>query len=189
MFGRHRGCERGRMHQGHERSHRGGGLFERGGRREGGRGGRMFEQGSLRLVILNLLQEKPRHGYEVIKAIEELVGGDYSPSPGVIYPTLTLLEELGYAAIEAEAGGKKLYRITPEGEQFLASNNEALTAALKRLEIAQRASGGSAPELKRAIQNFRMAVHMRLERGDLSQEQMYAIIDAIDMAAVKIERA
>ncbi|WP_061539274.1 PadR family transcriptional regulator [Collimonas fungivorans] len=188
MFGHRGGCDRGRMHQGHERQHRGGGLFERGGRREGGRGGRMFEQGSLRLVILKLLQEKPRHGYEVIKAIEELVGGDYSPSPGVIYPTLTLLEELGYTAIEAETGGKKLYRITAEGSAFLAENSEALALALQRLETAQRASGSSAPELRRAIQNFRMALHTRLEKGELSQDQIHAIVDAIDLAAVKIER-
>jgi len=188
MFGHRRGCDHSRMHQGHERQHRGGGLFERGGRREGGRGGRMFEQGGLRLVILKLLQEKSRHGYEVIKAIEELVGGDYSPSPGVIYPTLTLLEELGYTAIEAESGGKKLFRITPEGAAFLAANSEALAQALQRLETAQRASGSSAPELRRAIQNFRMALHTRLERGELSQEQIRAMVDAIDLAAVKIER-
>src|SRR5512142_2757066 len=78
----------------------------------GGRGGlgRFFAHGNLRLVILNLIGEKPRHGYEIIRAIEDAVGGAYSPSPGVIYPTLTLLEELGFVTVESAEGGKKLYR-------------------------------------------------------------------------------
>src|SRR5215470_19747201 len=75
----------------------------------GGRGGlgRFFAHGDLRLVILSLIAEKPRHGYEIIKAIEDQVGGAYSPSPGVIYPTLTLLEELGYVTVQASDGAKK----------------------------------------------------------------------------------
>src|SRR5450830_1390713 len=191
MFGRLTGRMCGPKHNRHERPHHGGGgLFEdRGGHgREGGRGARMFEQGSLRLVILHLLQEKPRHGYEVIKAIEQLVGGEYSPSPGVIYPTLTLLEELGYAAIEAENAGKKLYRITAEGEYFLRENHEALDVVLKRLELRQRAMGPEAPELRRAIQNFKMSLHTRLAKGDLTKAESHAIIDIIDKAAVAIER-
>jgi DNA-binding PadR family transcriptional regulator len=186
MGGRH-----GVPHHRLERPHHGGGLFEeRGGRggRDGGRGPRMFEQGSLRLVILHLLQEKPRHGYEVIKAIEQLVGGDYSPSPGVIYPTLTLLEEMGYAEVAAEAAGKKLYRITAAGQTFLSENREALDMTLKRLEMRQRASGSESPELRRAIQNFKLALHTRLGKGPLEQEQLHAIIDLIDRAAVAIER-
>src|ERR1700675_2677186 len=78
----------------------------------GGRG-RIFDQGDLRFVILRLIAEKPRHGYEIIKDIEDRLAGSYSPSPGVIYPTLTLLEELGYASVTASEGGKKLYAITP----------------------------------------------------------------------------
>src|ERR687883_295107 len=79
-------------------------------KRGGGRFGlgRFFAHGDLRLVILHLIAEKPRHGYEIIKAIEERVAGAYSPSPGVIYPGLTLLEELGYVTVSTE-GGKKLH--------------------------------------------------------------------------------
>src|ERR1700684_3168633 len=74
-----------------------------------GRPDRVFEQGDLRLVLLKLIADKPRHGYELIKAVEEAVGGAYAPSPGVVYPTLTLLEDMGYATVQAEAeGGKKL---------------------------------------------------------------------------------
>ena len=100
------------------------------GRRRGGfRGGRMFEQGDLKYVILRMLDEKPRHGYEIIKELEERSGGNYSPSPGTVYPTLTLLEDLGYARARTEAGegeasgsGKKIYEITPEGKAYLAEN-------------------------------------------------------------------
>src|SRR5271166_5370336 len=87
---------------------------------------RLFEQGDLRLVVLDLLQSRPRHGYEIIKAIEELAGGEYSPSPGVIYPTLMLLEEIGHAVAIRESGGKKQYGITREGTAFLASQQPAL---------------------------------------------------------------
>src|SRR6476469_8392267 len=90
------------------------GWFGGGRRGRGGpfRGGRMFEQGDLKYVILQLLEEKPRHGYEIIKALEERFGGAYSPSAGTVYPTLTLLEDLGYARVTFAAGGKKVYSIT-----------------------------------------------------------------------------
>src|ERR1700732_1421526 len=104
---RHNGCGG----EGHARGHCGGRHHTRG----GWRGGRVFDHGDLRLLILQLVAEKPRHGYELIKAIEEQLGGSYSPSPGVIYPTLTMLEELGYATVAAPSdGGKKLYTVTPE---------------------------------------------------------------------------
>ena len=74
----------------------------------------MLEHGDLRFVILDLIAEKPRHGYEIIKAIEDKVSGAYSPSPGVVYPTLTMLEELGYASV-VEEDGKQLHTLTPAG--------------------------------------------------------------------------
>src|ERR1700679_4334968 len=79
-----------------------------------GRPDRVFEQGDLRLVLLKLIADKASHGYELIKAVEDAVGGAYSPSPGLVYPTLTLLEELGYATAQ-EGGGKKLYTAPPAG--------------------------------------------------------------------------
>jgi len=174
MFGHHRGGRHGE------------GMM----RGMGGRT-RLFGQGDLRLVVLALLQERPRHGYEVIKAIEERVGGDYSPSPGVIYPTLTLLVDLGHAQISAEQQGeRKQYAITPEGEAFLAENKAALDAVLERLDRAARPGHAMrAPEVQRALQNFRMALHLRLSKGSLSNAQIRAIADAIDQAAVAIERS
>ncbi|RZJ81079.1 MAG: PadR family transcriptional regulator, partial [Brevundimonas sp.] len=107
----------------------GGGFpgFERGfgGEHRRGGGGRMLGHGALKWLLLSLIGDKPSHGYELIKAVETKLGGAYSPSPGVIYPTLTLLEEMGALTSEAE-GGKKLYSITDEGRRLLEENAEAL---------------------------------------------------------------
>ena len=101
---------------------------ERGGgrHRHGRRPGRIFDHGELRLVVLALISERPRHGYEIIKEIEDRVAGTYSPSPGVIYPTLTMLEELGHATV-AESDGKKLYAITAGGNDYLVVNKALWT--------------------------------------------------------------
>ena len=77
-----------------------------------------FQKGDLKYVILDLLKDKPRYGYEIIRALEERSHGFYKPSPGVVYPTLQMLEEMGYAN-STERDGKKVYTITAEGRQFL----------------------------------------------------------------------
>jgi DNA-binding PadR family transcriptional regulator len=112
-----------------------GAFFFGGGHRRGGhwRGGRMFEQGGLKFVILRLLDEKPRHGYDIIKELEERSGGRYTPSPGTVYPTLTLLEEMGFASATVEEGGKKVYSITDAGRQHLAENKGAVDEVIDRL--------------------------------------------------------
>jgi DNA-binding PadR family transcriptional regulator len=149
--------------------------------------GRMFAQGDLRLVILDLLAEKPRHGYEIIKAIEERLGGMYSPSPGVVYPTLTLLEELGYASITAMEGGKKLYTITEAGTAFLESNRVAVDAVLARMDAIHRTyGGGPAPEILRAMHNLQLALSVRLGKGPLTDEQIRKITEIVDAAATEI---
>ena len=113
--------------------------------RHGRRSGRLFDHGELRLVVLALISERPRHGYEIIKEIEDRVAGTYSPSPGVIYPTLTMLEELGHAT-GAESDGKKLYAITAAGTEYLAVNKAALDHALQHMQSVNTAhSGGPAP--------------------------------------------
>jgi DNA-binding PadR family transcriptional regulator len=162
--------------------------------RGGGRSGlgRFFAQGDLRLVILHLVAEKPRHGYELIKAIEERVGGAYSPSPGVIYPTLTLLAELGHVAAGGAgegAGAKKLHGITAEGRAFLEANRPAVDALLARMDEAGRVHGGGpAPQVVRAMENLKLALRMRLSRGPLSEEQANAVAAALDAAATGVER-
>jgi DNA-binding PadR family transcriptional regulator len=120
------------------RHHRGGHGF--GGGRHGRDGmdgderirGRMLTQGDLRLITLALIAEQPRHGYELIKLIEEKTANWYSPSPGIIYPTLTYLEDVGYLTAQAE-GAKKLYTITEEGSAYLAQNRAIADAVLERL--------------------------------------------------------
>jgi DNA-binding PadR family transcriptional regulator len=96
------------------------------------RAGRMLAQGDLRLIALALIAEQPRHGYEIIKLLEDRTAGWYSPSPGIVYPTLTYLEEAGYVTAEIE-GAKKLYTITEEGRAYLQENREFVDAVLERL--------------------------------------------------------
>src|SRR3954462_11681612 len=115
-------------------------------------GGRMFEQGDLKLVILRLLEEKPRHGYEIIKELESRSGGAYSPSPGTIYPTLTLLEDLGYARAIPEEGGKKIYEITDEGRKHLAENSSTVNDVFdKFVKFAEGFTGTPMMEVNNAF--------------------------------------
>jgi DNA-binding PadR family transcriptional regulator len=149
----------------------------------------VFDPGDLRLIVLKLIAEKPRHGYEVIKAIEEDVGGAYAPSPGVVYPTLQLLEELGHVSLASAEGGKKLYAITDAGRSFLSDNASAVEAALKRVENARQIfGGGPPPQILRAMENLRLALRLRLERGALSEERIAEIAAALDAAAAEVER-
>jgi DNA-binding PadR family transcriptional regulator len=166
------------------------------GRHGGGRSGpgmelrRFFHHGDLRLVILQLIAEKPRHGYEIIKAIEELVAGAYSPSPGVIYPTLTLLEDLGYVAVSPGEGARKLHEITPSGRSFLDANRAAVDALFSRMtEASQARGGGPAPQIVRAMENLKLALRLRQDRGPLTEDQLSHIAAAIDAAAIAIERS
>ena len=187
------------FHRHRERWARGGGRGEHFGRSHGprrgwghhrhGGGRRMFEQGDLRFLVLSLIAEKPRHGYELIKEIEERTGGAYAPSPGVVYPLLTMLEEMGFVTLAAEDGGKKLYAITDDGRAELEKNKETLEHINAHVDgVRERSVGGRSPQIMRAIQNFRTALHLRMERGPLTDEQAQKIADAIDAAAQTIER-
>jgi DNA-binding PadR family transcriptional regulator len=130
------------MHMAGKFGGRGGGFgpFGHGGR-GGGRGGpgdmfragRMLADGDLKLITLSLLADAPRHGYDIIKALEERTSGVYSPSPGVVYPTLTFLEEAGYAVSSSE-GNKKVFSITDTGKAHLEENREMIDSVLDHLE-------------------------------------------------------
>lgn len=155
---------------------------------ERGPGGRFFEQGDLRYVILKLISEKPSHGYEIIKAIEDRLGGAYAPSPGVVYPTLTLLEETGLIAAAQSEGPRKLYTITDEGRAALERDKATVDAIFARMdELNARLGGGPSPQLIRAFQNLKTALKLRVRRGPLSQAQIAAIADLLDEAAKKVE--
>jgi DNA-binding PadR family transcriptional regulator len=171
----------------HRRGH---GHFHRR-RGEGeGEGGRFFGQGDLRWVILKLIAEKPSHGYEIIKAIEDRLGGAYAPSPGTVYPTLTLLEELGYIAIAETDGPRKLYTVTEAGLAALEEEKATVDAIFARMaQINLRRSGNRAPQLVRAWENVKMAMNLRVARGPLSPEQIAKIAQVLDDAAKEIENA
>lgn len=140
QFGHNHFGERMFMHMAGKFGGRGGGFGPFGGR-GGGRGGpgdmfragRMLADGDLKLITLSLLAEAPRHGYDIIKALEERTSGIYSPSPGVVYPTLTFLEEAGYA-VSASEGNKKVFSITEAGRDHLADNREMIDNVLDHLE-------------------------------------------------------
>jgi DNA-binding PadR family transcriptional regulator len=155
----------------------------------GGRLRRVFDQGDLRYVLLQLITDKPSHGYELIKAIEEKFGGMYSPSPGVIYPTLTLLEELGYISSQEIGSGRRLYTVTAGGTAFLDANRAVADAILGRMaEIGRAYAGGPAPEIRRAMGNLEQALAIRLGRGPLDAAQVATIAALLDRTAGEIER-
>jgi DNA-binding PadR family transcriptional regulator len=152
-----------------------------------GRRGRFLDQGDLRLIILSLIAEAPRHGYEIIKLVEDRTGGAYSPSPGVVYPTLTLLEDTGLAAVRATEGARKLYTITPDGQAQLDANRAALDALAARIARIGERRAAPPPQIERAVENLRTALRLRLEQG-LEPGDSQKIADALDAAAKTIER-
>jgi DNA-binding PadR family transcriptional regulator len=162
--------------------------FERG--FGGGGRERFFDNGHLRLVILQLISDKPSYGYEIMKAIEERLSGGYAPSPGVVYPTLTLLEEEGFATVSSTDGSKKMYAATEQGKEYLKANRVVLKAIFGRMQEAGKAFGrGRSPQIKRAIMNLKLALKMRMGQGNLSTEQASKIAEAIDAAARAVDEA
>lgn len=169
--------------------------FDFGGGR-GGRGGwgqrgrrRMFESGELRLVLLKLIADEPRHGYDLIRAIEELTGGDYAPSPGVIYPTLTLLQDMGLIDEAPGDGPRRSFRVTEEGRKHLQERSDEVEQLLERLEgLAPNGRNSAGPAIGRAIRNLMTALSHRVGRDGLDDELIHEIAAILDEAAQRIER-
>jgi DNA-binding PadR family transcriptional regulator len=201
MFGFRHAMREGRHGHGldgHQASPRGG----RSGRGEGGRGWsedgqgfgrgggrrRMFDGGELRLVLLKLIADKPRHGYDLIRAIEERTGGAYAPSPGIVYPTLTMLSEMGLIDEQLAEGARKLFAVTPEGTAHLAEHEAEVAAMLSRLDAlgAMRERTDAVP-IRRAMHNLRSVLMSRLGDG-LDKDRMHDAVALIDEVAQKIER-
>ena len=157
-----------------------GGPFGMGGPM-GGRS-RMFGQGDLRLLLLALIADKPSHGYDLIRTIETKFGGSYAPSPGAIYPTLTLLEEQELVESASAAGGKKSYSATLAGRQFLAENSEQVKALMARIDIMAGAKEGSAiPEaIMHAIHTLRHAI---MAKGGWNDAEAARIREILEKAA------
>lgn len=162
------------------------------GRGQGGRGGRigrLLEHGDLRFVLLALIEEQPRHGYELIKALEERTGGAYRPSPGVVYPTLSLLEDEGFIRPASAESARKLYEITDEGRAALDANRPAVDAVFRRMNEAAERSGATGPRIGRAMANLGMALQQRLSDPALTPEALDKIVALIDEAAAAVEKA
>lgn len=173
------------------------GFEKRTGRERGGRGPRVFAPGDLKLMLLALIADQPCHGYDLIRQIEALFDGAYSPSPGVIYPTLTFLEESELIQGDAD-GGKKRYRITEAGQQFLTEQAVALDGVKMRIEVSKRSLRGHdrPPEIHEAVHNLRHALQMHhgrwnpeeiLRVRDLLNDTAKAIVDGQQPASEKPE--
>jgi DNA-binding PadR family transcriptional regulator len=164
------------------------GLWGSGSRGRGRRWGRMFEQGDLKYVVLQLLAEKPRHGYEIIKALEERLDGMYSPSPGSVYPTLSLLEDLGYARGLEEAGGRKIYQITDQGLAYLEENRSTVDDIFDRMgEMGADFLRGAMVDLGRSFGELGRAAFRTAAQGPRDDARLKQIRDIIERAAREIE--
>src|SRR5690242_1460878 len=203
MFGmRHHDDHDGRWAAGRGRHRRHG--FGFGGRHGFGggdmiRAGRMLATGDLRLLALALIAEQPRHGYEIIKVLEEKTEGWYAPSPGIVYPTLTYLEEAGYVTVQAD-GAKRLYTITGEGRAYLESNRAFVDAVLQRLDaVGERMrsrrrdddnDGRRGPRVPRlvqaALENLRdVAVERLKDNGDTEAK----VVEILARAAAELKKS
>ena len=203
-FGSHHEDRHAAGRYGHGGRHRhGGGRHGRGGDFGGGgdmmRAGRMLAQGDLRLLALALIAEQPRHGYEIIKVLEEKTEGWYAPSPGIVYPTLTYLEEAGYVTVQAD-GAKRLYTITAEGRTYLESNRAFVDAVLERLDaVGERMrsrrndednDGRRGPRMPRlvqaALENLRdVAVERLKDNGDTEAK----VVEILARAAAELKKS
>jgi DNA-binding PadR family transcriptional regulator len=164
-----------------------GGPWGRFGHGFGGRE-RLFDSGELKLVILRLLADQPSYGYQLIKSMEERLSGGYTPSAGVIYPTLTLLEEEGLASSTIAEGNKKVYSLTDEGLRFVEENKERIGEVFERIEaVGERFERRRSPELMEAFANLRHAVMGRMWRRNVTPEQVKKIAEALNAAARAIE--
>ena len=151
---------------------------------------RMFEGGKLRLVLLKLIADEPRHGYQLIKAIEDLTEGEYAPSPGIVYPTLTMLEDMGLIREQKSEDSKKVFEATDEGRAHLEENEDELEELIDRLEGRGRTRRhGQRPEIGRAIGNLMTALRNRVAADGWNEELLEEVIDVLDEAAQRIERA
>ncbi len=197
MYGRGCGPRGGRIERGpfsmsweiHGERH--GGRHGHGRGDGGGRSRRMFDGGELRLVMLKLIADAPRHGYDLIREIETMTGGAYAPSPGVVYPTLTLLDEMGLIAEQQSEGAKKRFAATDEGRAHLAENTEQVEALMARLTALREEHdqvGWNRSPVRRAMGNLRHAIQGRVPRGVTSDEMIHDIAALIDEVAQKIER-
>ena len=154
-----------------------------------GRRNRMFEGGQLKLVLLKLVADEPRHGYELIRAIEDMTDGAYAPSPGIVYPTLTLLEDMGLIAPKKSDDTRKTYKITKDGKAHLGDHEDEVERLFSRLEDrGEKRRRGQRPEMKRAMANLMMALRNRVVEEGWDERLIDEVTEILDDAARRIEK-
>ena len=167
-------------------------MAEHHARAHGGRGGgrrRMFDGSELRLILLKLIEEQPRHGYDLIREIEERTGGAYAPSPGVVYPTLTMLDDMGLIEEQKAEGAKKQFAITVAGQAHLTEREAEVEALFARLgELASMRERTDGAPIRRAMGNRRAVLQNRLTAADVDSGTLHDVAAILDEAAQKIER-
>ncbi|HET9605125.1 MAG TPA: PadR family transcriptional regulator [Gemmatimonadales bacterium] len=160
--------------------------------RPGGRGRRrrqMFESGEVKFIILRLLKDKPMHGYEVMKALEEKMAGCYSPSPGTVYPTLQMLEDEGFVRVE-EVDGKKVYHVTPEGEAYLVENRDLIDEIVERVkETVRDVAGGAMGDLHRTFGRLAKTTFGTAWRRGPDDPALAKVAEILKQAAKDVEEA
>jgi DNA-binding PadR family transcriptional regulator len=151
---------------------------------------RLFEAGDFRILLLSLLGEKPRHGYELIRLIEQMFGGTYAPSPGIVYPTLTLLEDQEFATVQATEGeARKRYAITAQGRHWLEQHADAVAGIHARIAIDVRAMKGSAvPEsVRQAMRTLKHALN--IDQRVWSEARTQRVLKAIEQVIAAVDPA
>lgn len=150
---------------------------------------RPLGHGELKFAVISLIAESPKHGYELIKAIEEITHGAYAPSPGAMYPTLELLLDQGWIRAE-ESDGKKVFHLTEEGEAALEDHAEEAQAVMDKLDaLAGSGEASDAPDLRTALRRLNRTVYKRAACGDLDPEKYETVKAALIEAAEKIKKA
>jgi DNA-binding PadR family transcriptional regulator len=149
----------------------------------------VFDGSELRLVLLHLIAERARHGYDLIREIEALTAGAYAPSPGVVYPTLTLLDDMNLIAEQQSDGAKKRFATTDDGRTHLAERAEEVAALMARLRgLGEHRERVDAAPIRRAMGNLKVALGHSLGAGEASHERLHEIAAMIDDLAQKVER-
>ena len=153
-----------------------------------GRRRRMFDGSELRLILLRLIADAPRHGYELIRAIEERSGGAYAPSPGVVYPTLTMLDEMGLIEEARLEGARKQFAVTGAGRAELEEKAAEVASLFERLEGLGAGRGVDPTPVRRAMANLGAVLQHRLGNDRISAETLHEIAALLDSTAQRIER-
>lgn len=150
---------------------------------------RLFEAGHMKLLVLYLISQSPKYCYDIIKDVGAIVGGGYSPSTGTIYPTLNYLEEQQYIHAELNAEERKQYSISPLGMRHLEAEQATVEKILCRFDTRKQIHNNEQyADIKRAMENLKASLRIKIQHSELTSEQVYTIAEKIDQAAVEISR-